>query len=152
VAAAVGAAIAHRDRVTALVLGDGALAMSLGELETATRLQLPILVVVLNDNAYHAEVQGLRELGQPTDTAYHGEVDFGAVARSLGASGATVRTVAELEECLSPWLAAPDGPLVLDCKIPCPVEYWADQEWLEDFWSEPRASAEAAPAASGVPA
>jgi hypothetical protein len=60
--------------------------------------------------------------------------------------------VAELEECLSPWLAAPDGPLVLDCKIPCPVEYWADQEWLEDFWSEPRASAEAAPAASGVPA
>lgn len=151
VAAAVGASVAHRDRVTALVLGDGALSMSLGELETATRLWLPILIVVLNDDAYHAEVQGLRELGQPTDTAYHGEVDFGAVARSLGARGATVRTVAELEEKLSPWLAAPEGPLVLDCKIPCPVEYWADQEWLEDFWSEPRRS-EAGAATSGAAA
>jgi hypothetical protein len=26
---------------------------------------------------------------------------------------------------------------VLDCKAPVPIEYWADQEWLEDFWSEP---------------
>jgi thiamine pyrophosphate-dependent acetolactate synthase large subunit-like protein len=137
-AAAVGAAVAHPGRVTALVVGDGALAMSLGELETATRLWLPIAVVVLNDNAYHAEVQGLKEIGQPTDTAYHGEVDFGALARALGAQGTTVHSARDLEESLSAWLTAPDGPLVLDCKVPCPLEYWADQEWLEDFWSEPR--------------
>jgi thiamine pyrophosphate-dependent acetolactate synthase large subunit-like protein len=126
--------------------------MSLGELETAIRLWLPILVVVLNDGAYHAEVQGLRELGQPTDSAYHREIDFGAVARSLGASGAIVRTVEDLEKNLSPWLAAPGGPLVLDCKIPCPVEYWADQEWLEDFWSQPLRSAAARTEKSGVAA
>lgn len=152
VAAAVGASVAHPERVTALVLGDGALMMSLGELDTAIRLWLPILIVVLNDGAYHAEVQGLRELGQPTDTAYHREVDFGAVARSLGASGATVRTVDELEKNLSPWLAAPEGPLVLDCKIPCPVEYWADQEWLEDFWSQPLRSPAARKEKSGAAA
>jgi thiamine pyrophosphate-dependent acetolactate synthase large subunit-like protein len=136
-AAAIGGAVARPDRITALVLGDGALSMSLGELETATRLSLPIVVAVINDGAYHAEVQGLRDIDQPTDTAYHRDVDFGAVARALGGQGATIRNVGELEESLSAWLEDPRGPLVLDCKAPVPIEYWADQEWLEDFWSEP---------------
>lgn len=140
VAFAIGAAIGRPDRITALSLGDGALAMSLGELETATRLKLPIVILVINDDAYHAEVQGLNDIGQPTDTAYFGDVDFGAVARALGGQGVTIRRVAELEEHLSKWLADPKGPLVLDCKVPCPIDYWGDseQKWLEDFWSEPR--------------
>jgi len=140
VAAAIGAAIGRPDRMTALVLGDGALAMSMGELETATRLKLPIVIVVLNDDAYHAEVQGLNDIGQPTDAAYFGDVDFGAVARALGGQGATIRSVEDLEKSLSGWLADPRGPIVLDCKIPCPIDYWGDseQKWLEDFWHEPR--------------
>lgn len=149
-AAAVGAAIGRRDRVTALVLGDGALSMSLGELDTATRLGLPIVITVLNDGAFHAEVQGLNEIGQPTDTAYYRDVDFGAVARALGAQGATIRNVTELEQALSAWLQAREGPLVLDCKVPCPIEYWADQEWLEDFWSEPRPSEQGAAAGAAA--
>jgi thiamine pyrophosphate-dependent acetolactate synthase large subunit-like protein len=112
--------------------------MNLGELETATRLKLPIVVVVVNDGAYHAEVHGLDEIGQPTDTAYHAEVDFAAVATALGARGATVRRLADFEDRLAGWLAAPEGPLVLDCKVPCPIGYWDDQAWLEDIWHEPR--------------
>jgi thiamine pyrophosphate-dependent acetolactate synthase large subunit-like protein len=138
IAAAIGAATGRPDRVTALVVGDGGLSMSLGELETTTRLKLPIVVVVVNDGAYHAEVHGLDDIGQPTDTAYHADVDFAAVARALGAQGATVRRLADLEEHLASWLGDPEGPLVLDCKVPCPIRYWDDQEWLEDIWHEPR--------------
>jgi thiamine pyrophosphate-dependent acetolactate synthase large subunit-like protein len=137
-AAAVGAATGRPDRVTALVVGDGGLSMSLGELETVTRLKLPIVVVVVNDGAYHAEVHGLAEIGQPTDTAYHRDVDFAAVATALGGQGATVRRLADFEEHLAGWLDDPQGPLVLDCKVPCPIRYWDDQEWLEDIWHEPR--------------
>jgi thiamine pyrophosphate-dependent acetolactate synthase large subunit-like protein len=137
IAAAIGGAVGRPGRITGVVLGDGALAMSLGELETAIRLSLPIVVAVINDGAYHAEVQGLREINQPTDTAYHRDVDFAAVARALGGQGATIRNVAELEESLSAWLEAPQRPLVLDCKAPVPIEYWSDQAWLEDCWSEP---------------
>lgn len=136
--AAVGAAIGRPDRVTALVVGDGALAMSLGELETVARLGLRIAVVVINDGAYHAEVQELDDIGQPTDTAYHGDVDFAAVARALGAEAATVRSVGDLETALAGWLPDAAGPLLLDCKVPCPLDYWSDQRWLEDFWHEPR--------------
>lgn len=137
-AAAIGAATGRPDRVSALVLGDGALGMSLGELETAIRLKLRMVVVVINDDGYHAEVHGLNDIGQPTDTAYHRDVDFAAVARALGGQGVTVRRPADLEQGLTAWLAEPDGPLVLDCKVPCPLGYWDDQEWLEDFWHEPR--------------
>lgn len=136
--AAIGAAVGRPERVSAIVLGDGALGMSLGELETATRLGLRIVVIVINDDGYHAEVHGLNDIGQPTDTAYHGDVDFAAIARALGGRGVTVRTVADLEQGLSTWLTGGDGPLVLDCKVPCPLGYWDDQEWLEDFWHEPR--------------
>jgi len=136
-AAAIGAATGRPDRVTALVVGDGALSMSLGELETAIRLKLSILVVVINDGAYHAEVQELEEIGQPTGTAFQADVDFAAVANALGARGGTVRRVGELEEQLAGWLADPQGPLVLDCKVPCPIRYWDDQRWIEDVWHEP---------------
>lgn len=141
-AAAIGAAIGRPERVSAVVLGDGALSMSLGELETATRLGVPIVVVVINDGAYHAEVHGLNEINQPTDTAYHADVDFAAVITALGGRGATIRDQESLERELSDWLKTKATPLLLDCKVPCPLDYWADQEWLEDLWHEPRTRAD----------
>jgi len=45
--AAIGAAVADPGRVTVAALGDGGTFMSLGELETAARLRLPLLLLVV---------------------------------------------------------------------------------------------------------
>src|SRR5262249_29767213 len=52
---AVGAAIARPDRLTVYAAGDAGLMMSLGDLETAARYRLPMLVVVTNDSGLGAE-------------------------------------------------------------------------------------------------
>jgi acetolactate synthase-1/2/3 large subunit len=48
--AAIGAAFARKDRVVIDIDGDASIRMNLGELETATTYNLPVKVVVLNNN------------------------------------------------------------------------------------------------------
>jgi thiamine pyrophosphate-dependent acetolactate synthase large subunit-like protein len=113
---AVGAAVARPDRFTVCVAGDGGLMMSLGELDTLVRYKLPILVLVVNDHAYGPEVEMLRLHDMPIDHALFDDVDFAAIARDVGARGLTIRDEGGVQQ-LRPWLQAPDGPLVVDCKI-----------------------------------
>jgi thiamine pyrophosphate-dependent acetolactate synthase large subunit-like protein len=116
IATAIGAALARPDRLTVLVIGDGGLAMSLGELETAVRLKIPMLIVVMNDQAYGAEVHALEDLGLPSDEARFAEVDFAGIAQQLGANGQTVRSLSQLGS-IRTWLDSPSEPFLLDCRI-----------------------------------
>jgi 5-guanidino-2-oxopentanoate decarboxylase len=88
---AIGAALARPDRTAVLVIGDGGLLMALGELETAVRHHIPLLIVVLNDAAYGAEVHALQVLGLPDAHAHFGDIDFAGLAAALGARSATAR-------------------------------------------------------------
>jgi len=101
--------------------------MALGDLETAVRRRVPLLVVVLNDAAFGAEVHALHALGLPTGHAHFGDPDFAAIAAALGARSATVREAGDLDQIRS-WLAEPDGPFVVDCKVDVSVR----GEWLEE--------------------
>src|SRR5699024_11039586 len=56
VSSVMGASIALPGRVAIAGVGDGGFMMSHVELDTAVREQLPLVVVVYNDNAYGAEV------------------------------------------------------------------------------------------------
>jgi thiamine pyrophosphate-dependent acetolactate synthase large subunit-like protein len=116
-----GAALARPDRLAMIVVGDGGLLMSLGELDAAVNLGLPILVVVINDAAYGAEVHHFRSLGLPTDLALLGGIDFAAIAGAMGARGLEVRGPGDLER-LKEWIEAPDGVMVVDCKVNPSVE------------------------------
>jgi acetolactate synthase I/II/III large subunit len=116
-----GAALARPDRLAMIVVGDGGLLMSLGEIDAAVNLDLPILVVVINDAAYGAEVHHFRSLGFPTDLALLGGIDFAAIAGAMGASGLEVRGPGDLER-LKEWIEAPDGVMVVDCKVNPSVE------------------------------
>lgn len=115
-ATAVGTGIGRPDRTTVAVVGDGGLMMSLPELETAARYRVPMVIVVMNDDAYGAEVHHLELRDIPEDLAVFDNPDFAQVARSLGADGITVRSEVDLdqlgERCLSL-----DRPLVVDAKI-----------------------------------
>jgi thiamine pyrophosphate-dependent acetolactate synthase large subunit-like protein len=114
---AIGAQVGRPDNVVAACVGDGGLAMSLGDLETAARLKLPLLVVVYSDDGFGAEVSVLQHLGMPTQTAKIPAPSFSAIATALGAEGATVRAVSELA-IVDEWLRrGRPGPLVLDCRV-----------------------------------
>src|SRR5260221_4860887 len=93
---ALGAAAARRERLTVLVIGDRALMMRLGDLDTCARYNLPILVVVLNDSAFGAEVHMLRAEGLPDESARFNSPSFESVARAMGVDALTISTLDDL--------------------------------------------------------
>jgi thiamine pyrophosphate-dependent acetolactate synthase large subunit-like protein len=128
--AAVGAAVGRPERTTILAVGDGGFLMSVSELETMVRLNLPVLVAVYNDAAYGAEVHHFRHHGSGLNLVSFPGTDIAAMARGAGAAASTVRSVADLD-VVAGWLRDHDGPLVLDMKIdPTIVGPWAEQDFL----------------------
>lgn len=129
-----GAAVARPDRLAVGVVGDGGLLMSLGELDTLIRSGLAVLVVVVNDAAYGAEVHLASYLGLPSDRAFFPDRDCAAIATAMGARAATIRGPADLE-AVSEWLSHPDGVMLLDCKVdPLLRGEWFDQAFGEGGW------------------
>ena len=126
-ASGVGAAVARPDRLSVAAIGDGGALMALGELETATRYRLPMVVVIYNDAAYGAEVHHFGPLGHPVDLTRFPDTDFAALARAAGAEGITVRGSRDFSS-IKGWLERRDGPLVIDAKVNPDVR----AEWLEE--------------------
>jgi thiamine pyrophosphate-dependent acetolactate synthase large subunit-like protein len=126
-ATGIGTAIARPDRTTVAVVGDGGLMMALGELDSAAAARVPLLVVVVDDGAYGAEVHHFGPMGEPTRLVEFGGRDFAGVARALGIRAHTVRALEDLDT-IRPWLTDPDGPLVLDAKADPGVR----ADWLQE--------------------
>jgi thiamine pyrophosphate-dependent acetolactate synthase large subunit-like protein len=124
---AIGAAVARPERLCVAAVGDGGALMALGELETAARHRLPMVVVVYNDAAYGAEVHHFGPMGQNVDLTRFPDTDFAALARAAGAEGITVRGPDDLAP-LKEWLGRRDRPLVIDAKVNPDVR----AEWLEE--------------------
>jgi acetolactate synthase-1/2/3 large subunit len=114
--AALGVAKARPDKTTVLVVGDGGFLMTMGELETVVREDLPIVIVLMNDCAYGAELHFLRLRQQPVTKSVFPDVDFAPIAESFGFEAATIRTLEDLHK-LAAKLRKPAGPIFLDCKI-----------------------------------
>lgn len=114
--AALGFARARPDIPTVFVVGDGGFLMTMGELETVVREDLPLVIVLMNDCAYGAELHHLRLRQLPVAKSVFPDVDFAPVAEAFGYDAHTVRTPDDLS-ALSALLSAPDGPVFLDCKI-----------------------------------
>ena len=93
---AMGVAAARPEEPVVLFDGDGSLLMHIQELETITRHNMKILVVVMNDGAYGSEVHKLRAEGLPEQGAVFGRPDFAAIARGFGANGSTVSVLDDL--------------------------------------------------------
>ena len=114
--AALGVAKARPEKTTVLVIGDGGFLMTMGELETVVREDLPMVIVLMNDCAYGAELHFLRLRQQPVAKSVFPDVDFAPIAEGFGFEAATIRTLEDLHK-VAPRLRKPDGPIFLDCKI-----------------------------------
>ncbi|HVX21033.1 MAG TPA: thiamine pyrophosphate-binding protein [Acidimicrobiales bacterium] len=126
---ALGASVAHPGRPVVLFAGDGGLQMSLGDLETAVRYRVPLVVVVMNDAAYGSELQILRLWQLPEALSVFPPTDFAAVATALGARGLRVRSLADVDQLAG--LDLGEGPVVVDCAISRDVR----AAWLDEAFS-----------------
>jgi thiamine pyrophosphate-dependent acetolactate synthase large subunit-like protein len=126
-----GFAVAHPDAVNVLVIGDGGLLMTLGDLDTALRYRLPVVIVVMNDAAYGAELHFLALSGVPNaeDTTVFDERDFARIFEAMGGDAMVVRTV-EDAVAAAERAGRLDGPLLLDCRINRDVRAL----WLEELF------------------
>ena len=127
-ASAIGAAVAHPERLTVAALGDGGALMGVSELETVVRLGIPMVVVVYDDEAYGAEVHHFGPDGDPLDTVRFPPTDIAAIGRGFGCDGVTVRGARDLG-AVRGWLEGPrERPLLIDAKVTSSRGSW----WLEE--------------------
>ncbi len=112
----VGTALAA-DKPCFTFCGDAGLMMSIQELETAVRNDVPITIFVMNDSSLNSEYHSLEVGGEDPQVALIQAPDFADVAHALGATGYTVRSLDELEELSAELASEPDRPLVVDCKV-----------------------------------
>ncbi|HSU79449.1 MAG TPA: acetolactate synthase large subunit [Candidatus Angelobacter sp.] len=115
---AIGAKLAMPDKKVVAVVGDGGFLMTGMELETAVRLELPLVILIWKDKGY-----GLIEWKQQKkyNRASHirfGDPDFVALAEAFGAKGVRVEKTEDLQPVLKAALAE-QGPVVIEC----PVDY-----------------------------
>jgi acetolactate synthase-1/2/3 large subunit len=114
---ALGAKLAKPDTPVYCLSGDGALMFNIQELETASRLNIPVIIVVANDKAY-----GMIKAGQKMvcDSRFYG-VDFSdtrydKVAEAMGCYGERVLDPNEIQPALQ--RAVDSGnPALLDVLI-----------------------------------
>jgi len=104
--AALGLKLLHRDLSVACVVGDGGFAMTMAELETAARLDLGVICVVLADDTLSQIKAGQDRKGYAATGTTFRSLDYVALAKTFGATGYEVRSEAE---CRDAFAAARDA-------------------------------------------
>jgi acetolactate synthase-1/2/3 large subunit len=116
--AAIGAQIAHPERLVVCVSGDASILMNIQEMSTATQHRTPVKVVLAN-NGYMGMVRQWQELnhgGRYSHSYTEALPDFPALARAFGWQSAAVSSRAELDHALRECLES-SGPYFLDVRI-----------------------------------
>jgi acetolactate synthase I/II/III large subunit len=116
--AAIGAQIAHPDKLVVCVSGDASVLMNIQELSTAVQHGAPVKVILCN-NGYMGMVRQWQELGHDGRYSHSYTAalpDFVTVARGFGWQARRVCDPAELDAALAQCLAA-DGPFFLDVAV-----------------------------------
>jgi len=114
--AAIGAALLEPDRRVIAFTGDGGLLMCLAELSTAARARLPVTVVVFGDRSLSLIRIKQERKGFRSDGVAIGAVDWPAVARGFGLSGARATDAASLERAVEEAEAA-GGPALVEAVV-----------------------------------
>lgn len=114
--AAIAASLCEPERQVVALCGDGGLAMTMNELETAVRERSRLVVLVFDNRRYGTiAMHQANEQRQPVATDL-GPIDFAAVARACGAQGGRVTRDVELAPALRDALAA-DRPALIQLEL-----------------------------------
>jgi acetolactate synthase I/II/III large subunit len=120
--AAIAAKIVCPDRKVLAVVGDGGFMMNSREIETALRCKTPVVVLILNDNAYGFIKWEQQAKGFPDFGLDYGNPDFVKYAESYGAVGMKVGKEDSLAEALRKAFSL-DTVVLVECPIDYSVNY-----------------------------
>lgn len=116
--ACIGAKCGRPDKIVVNIAGDGCFRMNMNELATASRYNIPIVQIVINNHVLGMvrQWQTLFYGQRYSQTVLDDKVDFVKVAEGLGCEAIRVTKMEEVEEALRRAVNA-DHPVVLDCII-----------------------------------
>lgn len=116
--ACIGAKMGCRDKTVINIAGDGCFRMNMNEVATATRYNIPIIQIVLNNHVLGMvrQWQTLFYGKRYSQTVLDDQVDFVKVAEGLGARAFRVTKKEEFEPVFREALEL-NIPVVIDCQI-----------------------------------
>jgi acetolactate synthase-1/2/3 large subunit len=112
---AIGVAVATGQPLLC-VEGDGGALQNIQELDTAARLGVKLLFVVMNDEAYGAEYHKLKVKKMNEKLSAVRAPDFAKVAEGFGCKGRVARTPQDVARAADEFMSG-DGPMLLDVKM-----------------------------------
>lgn len=116
--AAIGGCIANGRKRTVLFTGDGSFGMNLNELATAVSQELPITIIVMNNDVLGMvrQWQTIFYDGHYSQTTLDRKTDFPALAKAFGALGYAAYTMEDLKKALD-IADHSEGTVLIDCHI-----------------------------------
>ncbi len=121
VGACIGSKMGNRDRVCINIAGDGCFRMNMNEIATATRYNIPIIQIVINNHVLGMvrQWQTLFYGKRYSNTMLDDCVDFVKISEGMGAKAYRVTSVDEFEIALKE---------AMELNIPCVIECIVDSD------------------------
>lgn len=110
---AMGWQVAWPDRQIVALAGDGGVAMLMGDLITLSAENLPVKIIVYNNESLGFVAMEMKAAGYVDSTTDIPQVDYAGVAESLGIKALRINESARLEEALQEAFAH-EGPVLVD--------------------------------------
>lgn len=116
--AAIGAKVAKPDKTVVNIAGDGCFRMNMNEIATATRYDIPVIQVVINNHVLGMvrQWQNLFYGKRYSQTILRDKVDFVKLAEAMGARAKKVTTKEEFDAAFDEALKS-EITYVIDCEI-----------------------------------
>ena len=116
--AAIGAKVAKPDKTVVNIAGDGCFRMNMNEIATATRYDIPVIQVVINNHVLGMvrQWQNLFYGKRYSQTILRDKVDFVKLAEAMGARAKKVITKEEFDAAFDEALKS-EITYVIDCEI-----------------------------------
>ncbi len=111
--AALGAKLARPERPVVCLIGDGGIQFTIGELATAAELELPVPIIVWNNQGYGEIKKYMVERDIPRIGVDIHTPDFQTIARGFGCRATRVESLDRLDAALKSANAA-DGPTLIE--------------------------------------
>lgn len=123
--AAIGAKVGRTDKVVVNIAGDGCFRMNMNELMTASRYNIPIIQVVINNHVLGMvrQWQTLFYGERYSNTVLDDSVDFVKISEGMGALAFKATTIDEFEKAFDEALKS-GKPCVIDAQIEKDDKVW----------------------------
>ncbi|RHW43293.1 acetolactate synthase large subunit [Neobacillus notoginsengisoli] len=109
-----GAKLACPDSTVVAITGDGGALMNFAEIETASRLGLSFLIIVINDSMLKLEVKQMEKKFGETHGVTFQNPDFVKMADSYDITGKRAATLGEFEMAFQEFLSSSDGITLIE--------------------------------------